>query len=201
VAARLPAGSQGAARIAGATGGTAWEREAPLTIARDAGGVAALWARSKIAELERERYRGADPQAIRDGILEVALAHGLVSDYTSLVAVDSVVARPPAAPLETEAVAVNMPAGVTMSMAGGAPATPSQPTPEQRDAAVDAGPPAPDPASLAAIRAMATTGTPFVVARLPGTATPAQLNLIFGAACLVLAALLLWLARRRGGLS
>ncbi|NNG04381.1 MAG: marine proteobacterial sortase target protein, partial [Inquilinus sp.] len=111
----VAAGSQGAARIAGATGGIAWEREAPLTIARDAGGVAALWARSKIAELERERYRGADPQAIRDGILEVALAHRLVSDYTSLVAVDSVVARPPAAPLDTEAVAGNMPAGVTMS--------------------------------------------------------------------------------------
>lgn len=51
-------------------------------------GVGALWARARIASLMDALRLGADEAEIRPAVLEVALAHQLVSRYTSLVAVD-----------------------------------------------------------------------------------------------------------------
>ncbi|MEE8270796.1 MAG: VWA domain-containing protein, partial [Alphaproteobacteria bacterium] len=169
VAVRLPRGTGGRVTLSGRDAGAAWTETVTLAPDRPAPGIAALWARAKIAELERARYRGADPAETRRRILEVALAHGLVSAYTSLVAVDDAVVRPDGATLGTDPVATNMPHGVAMQFAA---------------------------ASLDAIRAMAETGSPYRVTRLPNTATPAQANLIFGLVCLILAAGLFWMARR-----
>ena len=55
----------------------------------DVPGVAALWARQKIAGLRQQQWLGEDVQGIRDQITQVALQHHIVSPYTSLVAVDT----------------------------------------------------------------------------------------------------------------
>ena len=66
------------------------------------------WARSgqgkKIAALEEEQARGGDPELVRQGIVEVALAHRLISRHTSLVAVEEIVSRMPGDPLGVTAV-------------------------------------------------------------------------------------------------
>jgi Ca-activated chloride channel family protein len=185
---RLPAGTEGEVAVAGRLAGEAWSVSAALGGGRDAEGVAGLWARDRIAELERRRWRGGDPQAIRAEILEVALAHRIVSDYTSLVAIDEEMVRPADETPETEAVATNPPHGVEMEMVlGPAPADP-QAAPE----------PSPREASLRAIRTMAATGSPEAIA-LPRGATPAQLNLLIGLGCLAAAVGLLLAARRMSG--
>ena len=194
---RLPAGTRGWARIQGRYGDQPWRADVDLGSGPDNGedspGVATLWARNRITDLERHRYRGAAADRIRDEILKVALAHRIVSDVTSLVAVDEAVVRPPDVVPVTEAVATNMPHGVDMSMA----ATP-EPKDESgsRDASVS-----PRGESIQAIRSMAAFGTPVSPTRLPATATPAGAHLEIGAVLLAAALLLLWLARHAPRLS
>jgi Ca-activated chloride channel family protein len=113
-----------AARLRGETGGTSpwvqltgrsqdghWLRQLTLPDGRDAPGVAALWARSKIEGLERRLLETDDPDRVRSDIVEVALAHGLVSRYTSLVAVDETPAVPPGSPTASRQVPLVAPAG------------------------------------------------------------------------------------------
>ena len=186
---RLPAGSAGAVTVRGRLAGEVWSASTRLASGRPAAGVAGLWARDRIAELERRRYRGGDPEAIRSEITEVALRHQIVSQYTSLVAIDDAVVRPADETLAAEAVATNPPHGVDMDLVLG-PA-PDQPVPSPAAPALS-----PREASLNAIRSMASTGTPVPVAQLPSGGTPAPLNLVIGLVCLA-AALGLWLAARR----
>ncbi len=100
-------------RIAGAT----WRAALPLSDPRSADwlhqGVGKLWARNKIAALNASRLDGADDQTIRTGITQLALDHGLVSRFTSLVAVDVTPARPADAGLASRFVANELPAGWT----------------------------------------------------------------------------------------
>lgn len=176
----LPAGSAGEVTVSGRLAGEDWSVSTDLGNGRAAEGVAGLWARDRIAELERARWRGGDPDAIEEEITQVALAHQIVSQYTSLVAIDEEVVRPADETVQTEAVATNPPHGVEMEMVlGPEPVTPGR------------------EASIRAIRMMATTGSPLPVA-LPQGATPAQLNLLIGLACLLAAAGLLLGARRLG---
>ncbi len=78
-------------------------------------GVGALWARLKIASLMDEMTRGADPADVRPKIVQVALAHHLVSAFTSLVAVD-VTPTAPAASTPSAMVKANLPLGMTPQM-------------------------------------------------------------------------------------
>lgn len=73
-----------------------WSRQIPLGAESvvPAPGVARLWARGRIDDLEDRLRRGGDENELRPQILEVALRHRLVSRYTSLVAVDRTPARP-----------------------------------------------------------------------------------------------------------
>jgi Ca-activated chloride channel family protein len=57
-------------------------------------GVGRLWARARIDSLEDELRRGGALEQLRPAIVDTALRHGLVSTYTSLVAVDRTPARP-----------------------------------------------------------------------------------------------------------
>ena len=98
LAARLrgaPGPGAGRIQLTGRGEGGHWLRQLELPAGRSAPGVAAVWARAKIAGLERALLEGGDPATVRTGILDVALDHGLVSRYTSLVAVE---ARPVVAP-------------------------------------------------------------------------------------------------------
>ena len=58
------------------------------------GGLSVYWARQKISALMDEAFTGTAEETVRKGVLDVALAHHLVSKYTSLVAVDITPARP-----------------------------------------------------------------------------------------------------------
>lgn len=73
-----------------------WVRRVPLTgnHATPSPGIGRLWARARIDSLEDELRRGGDADSLRAQVVDVALRHGLVSTYTSLVAVDRTPARP-----------------------------------------------------------------------------------------------------------
>ena len=74
-------------------------------------GVAALWGRAKIEAVSDQLRRGADPQSVRDKIVEIALAHHLLSEHTALIAVDPMPARPADARFVSANVPLNLPAG------------------------------------------------------------------------------------------
>ena len=101
----------------------AWSRELSLLGADDDPGIAALWARAKIAALHDDERRGADADTTRKAIVDTALAHHLVSKYTSLVAVDKTPVRPAGDPLSKEQVPNLLPYGQSMNAIFGFPAT------------------------------------------------------------------------------
>jgi Ca-activated chloride channel family protein len=73
-----------------------WSRRIPLVGANvtHSPGIGRLWARSLIDALEDNLRRGGSVEVNKPLIVDVALRHGLVSSYTSLVAVDRTPARP-----------------------------------------------------------------------------------------------------------
>ena len=85
--------------------------------AQDHPGLASLWARKTIEDIELRNHGGGD-QALTDEMTELALAHGVVTRRTSFVAVDTEISNPTAAsdrvdvPLET-------PEGVDLEAAAG----------------------------------------------------------------------------------
>jgi Ca-activated chloride channel homolog len=74
--------------VSGARGNEPWSAVLTPAGGETATGVGTLWAKSKIATLMDGLARGEDPEAVRAGVVKVALQHHLVSAYTSLVAVD-----------------------------------------------------------------------------------------------------------------
>jgi len=71
-----------------------WQATMSLDTDHDSSGIAALWARARIAELENRRRRGEDADQMRTEIVTTAISHHLVSRYTSLIAVDKTPVRP-----------------------------------------------------------------------------------------------------------
>jgi Ca-activated chloride channel family protein len=112
-----------ALRIAGNSIGGAWSADLSLTIDNESPGVAALWARAKIADLFDRQRRGADEEATRDAVVATALTHHLVSKYTSLVAIDKTPVRPAGNPLAREQVPNLMAHGQSGRAIFGFPAT------------------------------------------------------------------------------
>jgi Ca-activated chloride channel family protein len=109
--------------ISGDAASGAWTRRLPLVSKDDDPGIAALWARARIAALQDEERRGADAETTRKSIIDTALAHHLVSKYTSLVAVDKTPARPAGDPLSKEQVPNLMPYGQSTNAIFGFPGT------------------------------------------------------------------------------
>jgi Ca-activated chloride channel family protein len=109
--------------ISGDSASGAWTRDLPLANKDDDPGIGALWARAKIAALHDEERRGADAATTRKTIVDTALAHHLVSKYTSLVAVDKTPVRPAGDPLSREQVPNLLPYGQSMNAIFGFPAT------------------------------------------------------------------------------
>ena len=97
--------------VRGRSGSTAWVREVPIHAAVEGAGLSTHWARRKIATLLDQRSAEATDDAVRQAVIEVALAHHLVSRYTSLVAVDVTPVRPADAGLTSHALATNLPHG------------------------------------------------------------------------------------------
>ena len=76
-------------------------------------GVATLWARRKITALLDEKVLGRSEEAVREDVLAVALSHKLLSPYTSFVAIEEVMSRPPGTGIDTHAVPNSPPRGQT----------------------------------------------------------------------------------------
>ncbi len=87
-------GLEGELLVTGRTGGERWQQRVALAGLTPAPGVAALWARAKIAGIRDGLHLGKDPKEVREMATKVALKHRLVTVYTSLVAVDERVSRP-----------------------------------------------------------------------------------------------------------
>ncbi|NOR37046.1 MAG: marine proteobacterial sortase target protein [Woeseiaceae bacterium] len=81
-------------RIVGDSVAGAWSADLSLDVDAQSPGIAALWARARIADLLDKERRGADVAETRSAIVETALKHHLVSKHTSLIAVDKTPVRP-----------------------------------------------------------------------------------------------------------
>ena len=110
-------------RITGNSVLGAWAAELSFDKPGQSEGVGALWARARIGELVDLERRGGNPDELRAGILETALAHHLVSKYTSLIAVDKTPVRPAGDPLSSEQVPSLLPYGQNANAIFGFPAT------------------------------------------------------------------------------
>jgi len=175
----------------------AWQQRLALTDLTAAPGVASVWARAKLTQIEDGLYRGGpetDQAAIRAQALALALDHRLVTRYTALVAIDERVARPDDAGLSREEIARDLPAGwdadkvfgeqASTTSGAGAPTKTWAPM-EMREHVL--------PAPLLQ-RVAVADGQPVT---LPQTATPAERMAILGSFYLILAALLILLVLRR----
>ncbi len=111
VLAALPDGVT-SAQVAGRIDGKIWQTQVALNAIENHPGIAALWGREKIASLMSElRRAGEGRDAIRAEIVKTALKFGLVSTFTSLVAVDETPARPEGVKLVSKDVPANLPEG------------------------------------------------------------------------------------------
>ena len=84
--------------LRGQIGTQPWSLPLSMTHRTNRGGLSVYWARQKISALMDEAFTGTAEETVRKGVLDVALAHHLVSKYTSLVAVDVTAARPVSKP-------------------------------------------------------------------------------------------------------
>ncbi|MHA1564260.1 MAG: marine proteobacterial sortase target protein [Alphaproteobacteria bacterium] len=172
------AGLVGDIKIRAWRGGEMWERSLPLGGGQGAPGVAALWARAKIAQIEGDGVRQHDSGGVRPAVLEVALRYSLVTPYTSLVAIDERPARPANVPLDSEEIARNLPEGWDYEGIFGAGNGPAK---------MRAMPPG----------LLHRTSAGASIA-LPQTATPAQQMILVSLVLFAFAGLLLLWGRRHG---
>ncbi|MGB3210640.1 MAG: marine proteobacterial sortase target protein [Desulforhopalus sp.] len=81
-------------RLTGTRLGRPWETLVDTSTYGTREGIGSLWARKKIRSQMESLALGGDRDAVREEILKTAMEHHLVSNYTSLVAVDTQVSRP-----------------------------------------------------------------------------------------------------------
>lgn len=81
-------------RLTGTSLGRPWQTTVDTSTYGERQGIGAIWARKKIRSLMQSLALGADQEKVRAEVLQTALEHHLVSKYTSLIAVDTVVSRP-----------------------------------------------------------------------------------------------------------
>jgi len=74
--------------LRGSIGSEPWTKELVLPAPGASAGIARLWGREKIESLMDHLTDGSDPKGIEAAVIGVALQHHLVSQYTSLIAVD-----------------------------------------------------------------------------------------------------------------
>ena len=94
ILARLPSLPSGTLRLSGRRAGHLWQEQLPITLVDGQSGLSKLWARERIGELSRLKSVGGDTAALQAQMLQLALQYQVVSEYTSLVAVDHTPARP-----------------------------------------------------------------------------------------------------------
>jgi Ca-activated chloride channel family protein len=126
VTARVAREAHGVVQISG-TSSRPWARQLPLDAGESRTGISTLWARNTIEDLMDQQAGGRSDAEIREQVLPLALSYGLVTRYTSLIAVDRNPARPPGESLESQRVPNAQPQGSEWSTV----AYPSTATPAQ----------------------------------------------------------------------
>jgi Ca-activated chloride channel family protein len=91
--------------------GSEWTERIARRRGGEADGVARHWAAMRVESLYEQRHRGEPGDAVYDAVVATALQHGLVTRYTSLIAVDRDPVRAPGQPVHTAQVPTNLPAG------------------------------------------------------------------------------------------
>jgi Ca-activated chloride channel family protein len=119
VAVKLSAAG-GRVTLSGKAGGQVWSEEQSVATTAVDSGIGKLWARMKIESLTDE-----PSEDTRQKVIDLGLAHHLVTQFTSLVAVDVTPAVGAAHGCETRPIPVNLPAG----WGAGAGALPKTATP------------------------------------------------------------------------
>ena len=107
--------ASGIAKVIGKIGNQKWVARVTLDQGSDQIGIAKLWAREKISNLERNRI-SLSPNAsqkadIDSELLQTALNYGLVSRLTSMVAVDITPSRPQGINFDTSKLKIAIPNG------------------------------------------------------------------------------------------
>jgi Ca-activated chloride channel homolog len=118
VLARMPQIVSGEVVISGLVRGVEWTQRLPLTSAGDASGLSKLWARERIGTLSRQMHFGSDREPLKAAIVELALKHHMVTEFTSLVAVDDEVVRSAGSPGHVEQAATSAPVGGAWATVG-----------------------------------------------------------------------------------
>jgi Ca-activated chloride channel homolog len=93
-----------------------WSRTVEYTQTADASGLHKVWARQKIEQLMDSQVLGVAEPTIRSQVLPLALKHGLVSKYTSFVAVEEIISRPQTEDVNAARIPNLMPKGNTMKI-------------------------------------------------------------------------------------
>lgn len=102
----------GTLEVSGRIGGAEWRQSVPLAEAVAGPGVARMWARRRIGEIEvADILDTMTDEAAADAIARLGLDFSLVSRETSLVAIDRTPARPNGARLTEEELPLNLPHG------------------------------------------------------------------------------------------
>ncbi|HYT97326.1 MAG TPA: marine proteobacterial sortase target protein, partial [Casimicrobiaceae bacterium] len=115
--------SDGLVVLSGVRDGKAWAAKLPLDTGTNEPGIAVLWARDKIEALMDAKRNGAPADEIKRDVIGVALAHHLVSSYTSLVAVDVTPTAPAGVAEQRSALPTNLPDGLAYGAIFGVPQT------------------------------------------------------------------------------
>ncbi len=107
-------GGNGKLQVTGRRNGKPFSLDVASDGAASRPGIATLWARKKIRDEMEKLYLGKDEAAVKKSILATALEHQLVSQYTSLVAVDQKITRPKEAELHQDTIPTPAPRGLQL---------------------------------------------------------------------------------------
>ncbi len=163
--------------LRGRRGGDPLRLEVPLVGGATHSGVARLWARRKVESLMDSLHEGRSLDDVSRSVADLGVAHGLVTRWTSLVAVDTTPTAPVGVTPEPRPVPTHLPAGQVFEKIFGPAARPTAP-------------PGPAPDRIAPLPdarlALAQVGTLDALGRgsLPQGGTPAALLLGLGASAL-----------------
>ena len=102
-----------------ARGGAEWNDVHSVSVTSEEAGIGKLWARMKIEALSDTPEGQAENSDVRRQIIDLALAHHLVTPLTSLVAVDHTPASVPQQACQSRPVPLNLPAGWGGGVDGG----------------------------------------------------------------------------------
>ena len=99
------------------TGGKNWKTSERIKAMNNGKGISKLWARKKVEAISDAALRGLPQEQAKAQILKVALTHQILSKYTSFVAVEEKISRPPTTPAADSITRENLPKGMKLRKA------------------------------------------------------------------------------------